>query len=392
MEAMKTADAVVIGAGINGASTAFNLLKRGLKKVVLIEKHLLASGGTGRSAAIVRQHYSNKDLVKLVKRSVEIFRNFDAEIGGDCGFVSCGWAFLVPAAVSDGFSGNMTMLRGLGIETREISKEELLEIEPRLDLADVHRIAYEPGSGYADPHRTTYSYVHQFRKLGGQLAEMTAVQGLLTDKGRIKGIQTSRGEISTEVVVNAAGPWSPRIAEWAGITLPIRVTREEEIVLETADSGGSPRLVFSDMSKAIYYRPEGATRTLVGRGFPKDYEFVDPDQFKESASNLFVEETLARLRDRIPAFKNALAINAYTGLYDVTPDWYPILGKAEGVDGFYLCTGFSGHGFKIGPAIGEVMAEEIVDGECRTVDLKKFNLSRFDKGELFQAAYGGNRA
>ena len=389
---MKTADAVVIGAGINGASTAFNLLKRGLKKVVLIEKHLLASGGTGRSAAIVRQHYSNKDLVKLVKRSVEIFQNFDAEIGGDCGFVSCGWAFLVPAAVSEGFSGNMTMLRELGIETSEISKDELLEIEPRLDLADVHRIAYEPRSGYADPHRTTYSYVHQFCKHGGQLAAMTAVQGLLTERGRIKGIQTSRGEISTEVVVNAAGPWSPRIAEWAGITLPLRVTREEEIVLETADSGGSPRLVFSDMSKAIYYRPEGATRTLVGRGFPKDYEFVDPDQFKESASSLFVEETLARLRDRLPAFKNALAISAYTGLYDVTPDWYPILGKAEGVDGFYLCTGFSGHGFKIGPAIGEVMAEEIVNGECRTVDLKKFNLSRFDKGELFQAAYGGNRA
>jgi glycine/D-amino acid oxidase-like deaminating enzyme len=146
------------------------------------------------------------------------------------------------------------------------------------------------------------------------------------------------------------------------------------------------------MSKAIYYRPEGATRTLVGRGFPKDYEFVDPDQFKESASGAFVEETLGRLRSRLAAFKNARAINAYTGLYDVTPDWYPILGKSEAVRGLYLCAGFSGHGFKIGPAIGEVMAEEIVNGQCRTVDLKKFNLSRFEKGELFQAAYGGNRA
>jgi glycine/D-amino acid oxidase-like deaminating enzyme len=146
------------------------------------------------------------------------------------------------------------------------------------------------------------------------------------------------------------------------------------------------------MSKAIYYRPEGETRTLVGRGFPKDYEFVDPDQFKESASGAFVEDTLGRLRSRLPAFKNARAINAYTGLYDVTPDWYPILGKCEAVRGLYLCAGFSGHGFKIGPAIGEVMAEEIVDGQCRTVDLKKFSLSRFEKGELFQAAYGGNRA
>jgi sarcosine oxidase subunit beta len=389
---MKTVDAVVIGAGINGASTAFNLLKRGLKTVVIIEKHILASGGTGRSAAIIRQHYSNVDLIKLAKRSVEIFRNFATEVGGDCGFVPCGWAFLVPETVSDGFSGNMSMLRRLGVETREISKSELLAIEPRLDVEDVCRIAYEPGSGYADPHRTTYAYIHQVCQGGGELWELTSAHGLSIENGSVKGIQTSRGPISTDVVVNAAGPWAPHVAQWAGITLPIRVTREEEIVLETADAGGPPRLVFSDMSKAIYYRPEGATRTLVGRGFPKDYEFVDPDQFKESASGAFVEETLGRLRSRLPAFKNARAINAYTGLYDVTPDWYPILGKSETVRGFYLCAGFSGHGFKIGPAIGEVMAEEIMHGQCRTVDLKKFNLSRFEKGELFQAAYGGNRA
>jgi len=389
---MQTADAVVIGAGINGASTAYNLMKRGMKKVVLIEKHLLASGGTGRSAAIIRQHYSNVDLVKLAKRSVEIFQNFASEVGGDCGFVSCGWAFLVPASASDAFAGNMAMLQELGVDTREISQQELMEIEPRLDLKDVCRIAYEPGSGYADPHRTTYSYVYQVLKQGGKLAEITSVQGLLIERGQVRGVQTSRGQISTDVVVNAAGPWAPQVAEWAGIKLPIRVTREEEIVLETADAGGSPRLVFSDMSKAIYYRPEGKSRTLVGRGFPKDYEFVDPDQFKESASGAFVEETLQRLRERLPAFDKALAINAYTGLYDVTPDWYPILGRGEGVKGLYLCAGFSGHGFKTAPAVGEVMAEEIVNGECRTVDLNKFSLSRFEKGRMFQAAYGGNRA
>jgi sarcosine oxidase subunit beta len=392
MKFMQTADAVVIGAGINGASTAFNLIRRGLKKVVLVEKHLLASGGTGRSAAIIRQHYSNENLVKLARRSVEVFLNFSSEVGGDCGFVPCGWVFLVPESVSESFSRNMTMLGRLGIDTREISKQELLELDPRLSLEDVCRIAYEPGSGYADPHRTTYSYVHQFREKGGELCELTSVGGLVIEKGKVAGVRTSRGDISTGVVVNAAGPWAPRVAGWAGITLPIKVTREEEIVLETKDVGGPPRLVFSDMSQAIYYRPDGETHTLIGRGFPKDYEFVDPDLFRESASGAFVEDTLKRLRHRFPSFRKALAIDAYTGLYDVTPDWYPILGQTQAVKGFYLCAGFSGHGFKIGPAVGEVMAEEIVLGRCRTIDLQKFNLCRFDTGELFRAAYGGNRA
>src|SRR5438132_5692295 len=164
---MMTADVVVIGAGVNGASTAYNLVKRGLKNVVVVEKYLLASGGTGRSAALVRQHYSNEELVKMVKRSVEIFHNFDEMVGGDAGFVNSGWAFLVPDEVSGGFAGNMEMQRRLGIDTREISRQELLAIEPRFVLDDVAHIAYEPRAGYADPHATTYSYIQRFCERGG---------------------------------------------------------------------------------------------------------------------------------------------------------------------------------------------------------------------------------
>ncbi|MEW5978997.1 MAG: FAD-binding oxidoreductase [Acidobacteriota bacterium] len=389
---METADAVVIGAGINGASTAYHLVKRGLNKVVLIEKHLLAAGGTGRSAAIVRQHYSNEELVRLARRSVDIFTNFADAVGGDCGFVACGWAFLVPETASKGFSANMAMLQQLGVKTWEISKTELLGFESRLKLDDVCRIAYEPGSGYADPHQTTYAYVQRFRQMGGRLQDLTSLEAVVLEKSKVVGVQTSRGPIATRVVVNAAGPWADRIAHLAGVSIPIKVTREEEIVLEARDAGGPPRLVFSDMAQAIYYRPDGATRTLVGRGFPKEYETVDPNRFKESADEAFIEETLSRLRRRLPAFQAALAVTAYAGLYDVTPDWHPILGKTDGVEGFYQCNGFSGHGFKLGPAIGEAMAEEILEGRCRMIDLEKFSLSRFDRGNLFRATYGGNRA
>ncbi len=389
---VRTADAVVIGGGVNGASTAYNLAKAGLRKVILLEKGLIASGGTGRSAAIIRQHYSHPDLVRLVKRSVQIFHHFDDEIGGSSGFVNCGWAFLVPDYVSEGFDRNLEMQRNLGIDTREIDRRQLLEMEPRIDLSGVDRIAWEPGAGYADPHATTAAYAGRFQDRGGQLLPLTPVEGLRVEGGRIAGVSTAQGEISTEVVVNAAGPWAGRVAGWAGVEAPIQVTREEEILMETAEVGGPPRLVFSDMAKAIYYRPHWSSRTLVGRGFPKDYQQVDPDRFERSADPDFIRETRDRFLQRFPTFDKAPAIDAYTGLYDVTPDWNPILGKVEGVGGFYMCAGFSGHGFKIAPGVGELMAEEIVAGQARTADIGRFALSRFQHGDLIQGAYGGNRA
>ena len=389
---VRTADAVVIGGGVNGASTAYNLAKAGLRKVILLEKGLIASGGTGRSAAIIRQHYSHPDLVRLVKRSVQIFHHFDDEIGGSPGFVNCGWAFLVPDYVSEGFDRNLEMQRNLGIDTREIDRRQLLEMEPRIDLSGVDRIAWEPGAGYADPHATTAAYAGRFQDRGGQLLPLTPVEGLRVEGGRIAGVRTAQGEISTEVVVNAAGPWAGRVAGWAGVEAPIQVTREEEILMETAEVGGPPRLVFSDMAKAIYYRPHWSSRTLVGRGFPKDYQQVDPDRFERSADPDFIRETRDRFLQRFPTFDKAPAIDAYTGLYDVTPDWNPILGKVEGVGGFYMCAGFSGHGFKIAPGVGELMAEEIVNGQARTADIGRFSLSRFQHGDLIEGAYGGNRA
>jgi sarcosine oxidase subunit beta len=222
--------------------------------------------------------------------------------------------------------------------------------------------------------------------------QMTSVDGLIMEKGAVRGVRTSRGDISTNVVVNAAGPWAQFVAKWVGLEVPIQVTREEEIILETKDVGGSVRLAVSDMALAIYYRPHGSTQTLLGRGFPKDYEYVDPDRYKEQVDTNFIEECSSLFMKRIPSFERALFVNAYTGLYDVTPDWYPILGKIEEVPGFYMCAGFSGHGFKIGPAIGELMAEEILDGQAHTIDICRFHLSRFARGELFQAAYGANRA
>ena len=386
----KTADAVVVGGGINGASIAFNLLKRGLRKVVILEKYLLASGGTGKSAAVVRQHYSNEPLVKMMKRCIEIFSHFQDVVGGASGFVKTGWAFLVPSEAEQGLEENLSMQQRLGINTREISREELLTLEPRFHLDDVARIAYEPDSGYANPTLTTTSYLQAAVNLGGEIMQCCPLTSISIENGRVTQVGTPKGSISTEIVVNAAGPWADRVAAMVGLSLPIRVTREEEILLAPPLGESPPRLTISDMAKAIYFRSD-AGRVLVGRGYPKEYEYVSPDDYQENAGVDFIEETARRFAERMPVYSDALVQNAYTGLYDVTPDWHPILGRT-GAKGFFLAAGFSGHGFKLGPAIGELMAEEIISGKAGDVDLSSFPLDRFEKGQLFQAVYGGNRA
>lgn len=387
-----TADAVVIGAGINGASTAYNLIKNGLKNVVLLEKHLIASGGTGRSAAIIRQHYSNEVLVRIVRRSLDIFSNFNDEIGGECGFVNTGWSFLIPEYVSEGFKENIKIGQGLGVNVRQINREELLEIEPRIHIDDVDHIAFEPDSGYADPRATTHAYVRRFIDLGGRFIELTSATDVMRSNSAVTGVQTETGSISTEIVVNAAGPWAHHISNWVGVDLPLEITREEEIIYDMGDVGGPPVLCFSDMVQAIYYRPQGPKHMLVGRGFPKEYENVEPDNYNQEVNTSFISDVGSRLHHRWPTLNSIIAINSYTGLYDVTPDWHPVLGTVDELKGFYMCAGFSGHGFKLGPAIGEVMAEEILAPSTRSIDISMLNLRRFSRNELMGAEYGTNRA
>ena len=391
---MKTADAIVIGAGINGSATAFHLVQRGLQNVVLIEKSLIASGGTGDSAAIVRQHYSHEALIRLVTRSVEVFLNFDDIIGGNPDYHRTGWAFLVPQHAAEAFDRNISLQQSLGVNTRSITTEELHQIEPRIQIPDVGRIAWEEESGYCEPKNSVvHAYVRRFVDMGGILLDNTPVTGLTVHDGRLTSVQIGSETISAPIVVIAAGPWSAKIAAWAGVELPIEITREQEFILETGPRGRSPVMPFSDFAQAIYYRPHTETRTLLGRGFPKDYEsVVDPDLYARHADGGFIDEVRERFERRFPELSGSLTVHGFSGLYDVTPDWNPILGRTDQVDGLILCCGFSGHGFKTGPAIGECMAEYITEGQSSLIDISAFDIRRFSLGAPLQNAYGGNRA
>lgn len=388
---MENADAVVIGAGINGASIAYNLAKRGLKNVAIVERFTIASGGTGKSAAIVRQHYSNEVLLRMIKRSRDVFEFFADEVGGSTGFEKTGWLFFVPQEVVEGFRKNIEMQRRLGIKTNVITGEDARKIAPQIDPGDAAAIAYEPDSGYADPYESTVSYIRAARALGARLFQSSPVQAIRVSKGRVEGVVSAKAEFSTKIVVNVSGPWANVIGKMVGLAYPIQVTREQEVLLRPQEAEDCPKVSVSDMCNAVYFHPFGR-ELLIGRGFPKKYEEVDPDHYRESSDPDFVEDAVERASKRVPAMASAMILKGYSGLYDVTPDWHPIICGHPELEGFFTAVGFSGHGFKLAPAVGEALAELITTGKNSAIDLSPFHAGRFAAGHLFKAAYGGNRA
>ncbi len=384
-------DVIVVGAGILGASTAYHLKRNGVERVALFERRGPASGGTGKSAAIVRQHYSTALLARLAQESIGMFTAMPDEIGADSGYVGSGWVFLVPDAMIDAVRTNVDMLQSCGIETWFLDAGEVAARLPWLNPQEVASVIYEPHGGYADPVRTTEAYVKGFGDQGGELRLNTPVRGLLRNGDAVTGILTDDGPVGAGKVVNAAGPWSKFLAEGAGIEMDLRSIREQDTVWEARGDRPIPEISVSNGVDAIYLRPLGQRRFVVGRGYPKDYFDVDPYNYKETADEAFVSDVQTRLEHRFPPFAGARRIDSYAALYDVTPDWYPYIGPRSGLQGYFDACGGSGHGFKIGPAIGRHLARWISENAVDE-DFAELSYDRVAAGKMFVGAYGGNRA
>ena len=383
-------DAVVVGAGITGASTAYHLKKRGVERVLLTERDAPAAGGTGKSAAVIRQHYSTPLLVRLTQASIGMFAAMTDELGQDGGYVASGWCFLISQAMRAGAEQNIAMQQGLGVDTRLLDEAEIDERMPWLNPDGVAAVAYEPEGGYADPVQATEAYVGAFRNLGGSFRQKTPARALVREGERITGILTDDEAISAGAVVNAAGPWARFLAESGGLDLELRSVREQDTVWEARPGRPVPEVSVSNGVDAIYLRPLGEGRFVLGRGFPKDYVDVDPYNYKMTADDDFIAVVQERAEHRFPPLAGMRLVTAYAALYDVTPDWYPFTGPRTGLDGYYDASGGSGHGFKIGPAIGKELADWIVDGAAAE-DFAALSYDRLGKGALFAQAFGGNR-
>ena len=384
-------DVVVVGAGISGASTAYHLMLRGAGKVLLVERGLPASGGTGKSAAIVRQHYSSPILVRLARESIDLFKAMPAELGRDGGYVNAGYCFLIARDMLDGAKRNVAMQKGLGIDTVMVEGAGFPEHLPELNPDGVAATVYERLGGYADPVKATEAYVAAFERLGGSFRPRTAARALSREGDRVTGIVTDGDAVAAGWVVNAAGPWAKPLAASAGIALELRAVREQDTVWEMPAGRPIPSVSISNGVDAIYLRPVGERRFVIGRGFPKDYFDVDPYNFKETGDRAFTADVQARAERRFPAFAGMRLVDAYGALYDVTPDWYPYVGPRQGLPGYADASGGSGHGFKIGPALGRALAYWLLDGEA-PADFKALGYDRLAAGKLFVGSFGGNRA
>ncbi len=382
-----TAEAVVIGGGVMGCSILYNLAARGLTNAVLLERDLLGSGSTGRSSGVVRMHYSNEVHANMAWQSLKVFQNFDDLIGGDCGLTQTGFMIFTGDDDLPAFHSNVAMQKKCGIQTSIISRKEAKELAPEFYVDDCAAIAYEPISGYADPSGTAAAYSARARDLGASVILQSPATGIEVKGGKVVAVTTAVRRLETPAAVVATGTWSRRFLLQHGIDLPLEATRHEVIHLRRPMDKLPYHPGGGDIANMVYFRPESTDLTLVGNGNMEDL-VEDPELFAARPTQRFIQDVWTRLARRIPVMAEAEYTTGYAGLYTSTPDSHPIMDKVEGIDGLYICTGFSGHGFKLSPMVGVLMAELILEGKATTIDISTLRMSRFREGELNQPAYG----
>ena len=374
-------DVAIIGAGVHGAAAAFHLAERGIRTLVL-EKGSPAGGPTGRSSAVCRAFYTNDFLARVAKEALEFFADFEARTGGDAGFRRTGALFLHPPADSEALIESAAQLNRIGTKVEVLTANEIGERFPQLSTEGVAHGAWEPDAGYADPAGTTTGLLAAARTMGvvsRSRVEVTSID----PSGASSQLQLSDGtRIAAAKVLIAAGPWSKPLAARVGADLPLGVERH---IVATCSWGKAEPIpfVFADLPQSYYCKPEGTTQFLLG---PLHEEPpVDPDDFDESVSDQEVASLANALIARVPSMVEAEPRGGWASLYDVSPDWQPVIGEIA--DGVFIDAGTSGHGFKLAPALGRHVAE-LVLGESSDDGIKQFRPSRFDEGQLIPGGYG----
>jgi sarcosine oxidase subunit beta len=383
-----SADVVVIGGGVNGTSIAMHLARMGAGKVLLLEKGHLAGGATGRSGAMVREHYLHPTLVKMAMEASDIFHNFDDAVGGDPRFIETGRLLLFDGSDEDAARANVEMNRELGVNIHTVTPSEVTDIVPQVQTDGIVVGVYEPNSGHADPMATTYAFAEQAQEHGAVILTECAAEGIKVVGGRVVGVETEDGLIETDAVVAATGPWANQLAAPLGETLPISPIRVQTIHLRRPPSLESLTTIIIDRTTGTYLRVNSGFNTLVGgEAFEDLNEVVNPDAFGLNADHDTITRFWDRAKVRVPEFRAATPMGGYGSLYDMTPDGNPILDSSEVVEGLYWAVGFSGHGFKLSPVVGRMVAELVLHGESRGHPIRAFRASRFTEGDLLDAEY-----
>ena len=381
-----TADAVIIGGGVIGCAIQYNLARLGVSNTVLLERDVLGSGSTGRSQAICRMHYSNPVTTELAWQSLQIFADFDARVGGTSGFVNTGYLVVVNEADQAGLERNVALQQELGVPSSLVSRDDLARLAPMVALYDDERAAWEPESGYADPYQVTVSYAARAGEACATIVSRNPAAGIETSGDRVQAVVTANGErVATDTVIVAAGHWSKQVLAQIGVDVPLMPVRHQVATVARPVEVVPHHPTVGDISQSFSFRPDGSNFTTMG--FGEDEDQPDPEAYPQGVDMEQAASARARLARRIPGMADAYYRGGWSGLFTTTPDWHPVLDAVPGVGGLYCAIGFSGHGFKLSPAIGKSVAELVVEGRARDVDLTPLRFTRFAEGALLESSY-----
>jgi sarcosine oxidase subunit beta len=375
----KTAEIVIIGGGVMGASTAYHLVARGQRGVILLEKeNYFGLGATGRCAGGVRYQFSTEVNVRLSLASLPMLERFEDEIGQAIDYRQCGYLmFSGKEADLAAFRQNVELQNRLGVATRWLSRDEIRARLPEMRLEDVQGGTWHAKDGLVDPHGVVMGYITAAGRLGARALTGIEVIGLEVKAGRVTAVQTSAGTVQAPVVVNAAGPWAGVIGEMAGIEIPITPLRRQMLTTTPLPDLRPDFPFVIDFAQSLYFHREGEG-ILTGMSNPHE-----KPGFSQDIDPQWELVNLEAAAARLPMLEQAGLVSHWAGLYEVTPDAHPIFGRTP-VEGFYLCAGFSGHGFMHGPVTGRLMSEFVLDGGATTVDVSMLDLDRFAEGRLIR--------
>jgi sarcosine oxidase subunit beta len=375
----ESSDVVIIGAGIVGASIAYQLTSAGCCNVVMLERESSqGKGSTGKSMGGVRAQFSTPVNIQMSLYSIPFFRDFEQTMGHPSGYRAQGYLFVATENRHlDYLRANFDRQTQAGLKTAQlVSHDDIIAMVPQLRSDDIIGGSFCSTDGFVDPYSVMTGFTLRAIDQGAELIRDARVTGLALDAKGIASVETTQGSIATRTVVNCAGAWSAEIAKMAGIDLPVEPLRRMLVPTEPFNKVEHTVPMVVDMSTGFHFRPEGLGLLMA---------WNDPDEkpgFNTNFDRTFIEKILTRAVDRVPVFQD-LEVNpsrAWAGLYEMTPDHHPVLGAAPGVNGFYFANGFSGHGVMHSPATGKILADLILKGSTDLIDAKLLDYARFAEG------------
>ena len=381
-------DILIVGGGVMGTSIAWHLARRRAGRVMLLEKSFLGAGSSGKSGAIIRQHYSNRLTTLMAQKSLRVFEQFEDVVGGPAVFTRAGMVLVVNERDRAGLELNVAMQRELGVDVSKISPQELADIDPNARLAEGEVAAFESEAGYVEAVQVVASFADAARREGADIRLGVEVRGIVAQGGKIVGVETNEGRYNSQTVVLAIGPWAAQLGQEAGLKLPVQACRTQVALYRKPADFGRRTAIYGDFVQGLYFKPTHGEMLHAGSLAGEEAQSpVDPESYNEAADSDWLPQVRQKLSRRYPAMHRGYGRGGYGALYAITPDWHPIIDRLPGLDGAFCAVGFSGHGFKMSPIVGQLMAELVVDGQARVLDIAPLRLARFEEKDPVKTPY-----